>query len=93
MSTIGRWDTDQGCYGELLPTGNLLYAGKDDSGPLADLEGAGGILLEADWEGKVTWEYRDPFMHHAFYRMKNGNTLVSQVGESARENCDKGERW
>ncbi len=65
-----------GCYGELLPTGNLLYAGKDDSGPLADLEGAGGILLEADWEGKVTWEYRDPFMHHAFYRMKNGNTLV-----------------
>ena len=65
-----------GCYGELLPNGHLLYQGKIDSSPLAHLEGAGGILLEADWQGNVLWEYRDPYLHHAFYRMENGNTLV-----------------
>ncbi len=65
-----------GCYGELLPNGNLLYAGKVEDGPLAELEGAGGILLEVDWDGKIVWEYRDPYLHHAFYRVKNGNTLI-----------------
>ena len=65
-----------GCHAELLPNGNLLYAGKVDDGPLADLEGAGGVLLEADWDGKAVWEYRDPYLHHAFHRTKNGNTLV-----------------
>lgn len=65
-----------GCYGELLPNGNLLYAGKVEDEPLADLEGAGGVLLEVDWNGKIVWEHRDPYLHHAFYRMNNGNTLV-----------------
>jgi len=72
------WETgyQPGCVGELLPNGNLLYAGKVKDGPLADLEGAGGVLLEIDWDGNVLWEYRDPYLHHAFHRMKNGNTLV-----------------
>ena len=82
IDMLGRvahhWDMGYkpGCYGELLPNGNLLYAGKMDNGPLADFEGAGGILLEVDWDGNVVWEYKDPYLHHAFYRMKNGNTLV-----------------
>ncbi|MFC2017000.1 aryl-sulfate sulfotransferase [Chloroflexota bacterium] len=61
---------------ELLPNGNLLYAGKIANGPLVDLDGAGGILLEVDWDGNVVWEYKDPYLHHAFYRMGNGNTLI-----------------
>ena len=65
-----------GCYGELLPNGNILYGGKIENGPLADLEGAGGILLEVDWEGNEIWRYEHPYLHHAFYRMQNGNTLV-----------------
>ena len=75
---VNYWETGYkpGCYGELLPNGNLLYAGKDEGGALSDMEGAGGILLEMDWESKVVWEYKDPFLHHAFHRMKNGNTLV-----------------
>ena len=75
---VHHWDMGYkpGCYGELLPNGNLLYAGKVDNGPLADLEGAGGILLEVDWDGNVTREYKDPYLHHAFYRLKNGNMLV-----------------
>ncbi|GAI89345.1 unnamed protein product, partial [marine sediment metagenome] len=76
--TVKYWEMgyEPVCYGELLPNGNLLYAGKVKDGPLAELEGAGGILLEVDWEGKIVWEYRDPYLHHAFYRVKNGNTLV-----------------
>lgn len=64
-----------GGYGELLPNGHLLYVGKLGDSAL-DLEGAAGILLEADWDGKVVWEYRDPYLHDACYRMRNGNTLV-----------------
>ena len=74
---VHHWDI--GCevyYGELLPNGNLLCVGKANNGPLADLEGAGGILLEADWDGNVVWKYQDPYLHHAFHRMRNGNTLV-----------------
>ena len=67
-----------GCDAKLLPNGNLLYAGKVADGPLADLEGAGGILLEVDWDGNVVWEYKDSYLHHTFDRMKNGNTLVLQ---------------
>ncbi|MDP6180692.1 MAG: aryl-sulfate sulfotransferase, partial [Desulfatiglandales bacterium] len=75
---VNHWDVgyEPGCYGELLPNGNLLYAGKIADGPLVDLEGAGGILLELDWDSKIVWEYQDPYLHHAFCRTKNGNTLV-----------------
>lgn len=65
-----------GTYGELLPNGHLLYEGKLEDGPLADLEGAGGIILETDWDGNKVWEHKDPYLHHAFYRTKNGNTLA-----------------
>ncbi len=65
-----------GSDAKLLPNGNLLYAGKVANSPLADLEGAGGTLVEVDWDSNVVWEYKDPYLHHAFYRRENGNTLV-----------------
>lgn len=75
---INHWEIpyQPGCDAKLFPNGNLLYAGKVSNGPLADIEGAGGILLEVDSDGNVVWEYKDPHMHHAFHRMKNGNTLI-----------------
>ncbi|MFC1912020.1 aryl-sulfate sulfotransferase [Chloroflexota bacterium] len=75
---VNHWAMDYkpGCDAKLLPNGNLLYAGKVTNGPLVDLEGAGGILLEVDWEANVVWEYKDPYLHHAFDRTKNGNTLI-----------------
>jgi len=75
---VNRWAIgyQPGSDAKLLPNGNLLYAGKVANGPLADLEGAGGILLEADWDSNIVWDYKDPYLHHAFYRMRNGNTLV-----------------
>jgi len=75
---VNHWETpyQSGCNAKLLPNGNLLYAGKVTNSPLVDLEGAGGILLEVDWDSNVVWEYKDPHLHHAFDRLKNGNTLV-----------------
>ena len=77
-NVLHKWDMDHtpASYGELLPNGNLLYAGRVKDGPLADLEGAGGIIQEKDWEGKTIWEYKDPYLHHGFHRLFNGNTLL-----------------
>jgi len=75
---VNYWEVgyEPGCDAQLLPNGNLLYMGKVSDGFLAGLEGAGGIILELDWNGKLIWQYEDPYLHHTFYRMRNGNTLV-----------------
>jgi len=65
-----------GLYGVLLESGNLLYAGRVNDSPLVNFEGAGGVLLEVDWDGNPVWKYEDKYMHHTFYRMKNGNTMI-----------------
>lgn len=88
---IHKWDMDYvpALYGELLPNGNVLYAGHMENGPLANLEGAGGIIVENDWEGKKIWEYKAPYLHHAFKRLENGNTLVIKWDEIPKDICAK----
>lgn len=75
---VNYWETlyQPACDAQLLPNGNLLYMGKVSNGPLGDLEGAGGILLELDWDNKLVWRYEDPYLHHTFCRIGNGNTVV-----------------
>jgi len=29
-----------------------------------------------DWDGNTIWKYEDKYMHHGFYRMRNGNTMI-----------------
>lgn len=72
------WDMGYkpGTFGQLLPNGQVLYHGKLEDGPLARFEGAGGILIKKDWGGNKLWEYKDPYLHHGFWPMKNGNILV-----------------
>ena len=60
----------------LLPGGNILYAGKSEDAAMPDLEGSGGVVQEMSQSGDIVWEYRDPYLHHAPFRMRNGNTLV-----------------
>lgn len=62
--------------GMLLNNGNLLYGGLVKNGPLAHFRGAGGELLEVDWDGNAVWKYQDPYLHHSFCRLPNGNTLM-----------------
>ena len=75
---VHRWEMTYrpGDYGALLPNGNLLYAGKIIPGPLNDLGGSGGVLLEVDWDANTVWKYEDLYLHHDFFRMDNGNTMV-----------------
>jgi hypothetical protein len=65
-----------GPYGLLLPNGNLLYAGRTLNEQSPGFGGSGGELVEVDWDANVVWKYEDPFLHHDFYRMPNGNTTV-----------------
>jgi hypothetical protein len=63
----------------LLPNGNLLYGILTPGGPLPDLPFSGGALIEADWDGNIVWKYEDPSIHsHDFFRMKNGNSLITK---------------
>jgi hypothetical protein len=76
--SVHRWDAGRRLSGhaELLPNGHILCAAKDEASPLAAIDGAGGVLLELDWEGNVVWEYADPLLHDGCFRTAGGNTLV-----------------
>jgi hypothetical protein len=75
-----------GEHAVLLPNGRLLYAGRLEDGPLTGVfGGVGGVLLELDWNGDEVWRYEDPFMHHDFCRMDNGNTMVLRWEEIPKD--------
>ncbi len=71
-----RMPFEVGANGVLLPSSNLLCAAKATEGPLANFEGAAGRLLEVDWDSNIVWQYEDPYMHHHFCRLPNGNTVL-----------------
>ena len=50
---VNHWKTgyQPGYDAQLLPNGNLLYAGKVANGPLADLDDAGGGILSGQEAG------------------------------------------
>jgi len=77
-AVVKEWKTPyfSGTEGKIISNRNLLFAGKDEKGPLSKLEGAGGVLLELSPDNKKVWEYKDPYMHHRFCRLENGNTHV-----------------
>ncbi len=78
---VHKWQTSYGAgaYALLLENGNLLRGGVVKGAP-ASIGGAGGIVQEIDWNGKVVWEYKllspTQVHHHTFCRMPNGNTLI-----------------
>ncbi|MFC1498169.1 aryl-sulfate sulfotransferase [Verrucomicrobiota bacterium] len=89
--SVNEWSlpNSPALYAELLPNTNLLLAGHVENGPLADMEGAGGVIVELDWEGKEVWRYEDPYLHHACCRLDNGNTLVLKWEKVADEQVEK----
>lgn len=64
--------------GRLLPNGNLLRLNKTMKEPLLFFGSVSGELVEIDWDGNVVWKHEDPYMHHDFYRMENGNTMTNR---------------
>ena len=70
---VHRWQTPRSLslQGKLLSNGNLLVGQRIPDGPIFDMPGSGGELLELDWESNVVWEYEDPYINsHDWDRMK-----------------------
>jgi len=45
--------------------------------------------LEIDWDGSLIWNYKDAYLHHAFYRMPNGNTMTLRWVEVPKSIANK----
>ena len=66
-----------GLYGYLTEKGTLIYNGKIPNETfLGKSPFKGGAVLEADWNGKVLWEIREPNHHHDGRLLRNGNVLL-----------------
>jgi hypothetical protein len=83
---VNEWgfQYEAGSHGKLLANGHVLYGGKEEGHALQDIEGATGALVEVDWRGDEAWGYKDPYMHHSSFRMRNGNTLVMKWVELSK---------
>ncbi len=76
---VHAWHHPEGIqHLRILPNGNLLvHALPPESAEGAELiGGSAAALRELDWESRVVWEYRDPYLHHDYQRLPNGNHLV-----------------
>jgi len=76
---VHQWECALGITNpELLPNGNLMALAM----PSENVEGQRGLngqaaaCYELDWSGKIVWQYDDPWMHHDYQRLPNGNTLI-----------------
>ena len=66
-----------GLYGYLTERGTLFYNGKIPNDTfLGRAPFKGGAALEADWNGRILWEVREPNHHHDARLLKNGNVLL-----------------
>jgi hypothetical protein len=76
---VHQWHHPEGIqHVKWLPDGRLLVhtLPPEFAEGAEHIGGCSGALFELDHAGKVCWEYRDPYMHHDFQRLDNGNTLV-----------------
>ena len=83
--TVHRWRLPwpPGLYAQLQPGGGLFYGGQ---GPAADPPPfplwnhfRGGVLAEADPQGRIRWEHRDPLHHHDARRTPGGGAVYLAV--------------
>lgn len=72
-----RMPYSPGLYGYLTPKGTLFYNGKIPNDTfLGRTPFKGGVALEADWNGRILWEVREPNHHHDGRLLRNGNVLL-----------------
>lgn len=67
-----------GYHGCLREDGSLLYNGNNAQDPARTQFwlGAGGVVLEAGWRGRILWELNHPDHHRDAIRLRNGNVLL-----------------
>jgi len=66
-----------GLYGYLTEKGTLFYNGqiRNDTW-IGKQPYMGGAAMEADWNGKMLWEIKQPDHHHDGLLLRNGNVLL-----------------
>ena len=76
---VHRWESKRGIANpELLPNGHLMALAM----PSTEVEGQRGLngqaasCFELDWDGNLVWSHDDPWLHHDYQRLENGNTLL-----------------
>jgi arylsulfotransferase ASST len=70
-----------GLSGYLTEQGTLFFNGRSpEDNFLSRFPFKGGVVLEADWNGKVLWEVRHPDHHHHGILLRNGNVLLHCMG-------------
>jgi uncharacterized protein (UPF0248 family) len=70
-----------GLSGYLTERGTLFYNGRtSEDNFLNRFPFKGGVVLEADWDGKVLWEVRHRDHHHHGILLRNGNVLLHCMG-------------
>src|SRR6267378_3477818 len=70
-----------GLSGYLTERGTRFYNGRtSEDSFLNRFPFKGGVVLEADWNGKVLWEVRHPDHHHHGILLRNGNVLLNCMG-------------
>jgi outer membrane protein assembly factor BamB len=75
-----------GMYGYLTERGTLFYNGKIPNDTfLGKAPFKGGVAMEADWNGRILWEVREPDHHHDGRLLKNGNVLLLCAAELPAE--------
>lgn len=85
---VHTWDLPYppGLSGYLTERGTLFYNGRTpEESFLSRFPFKGGVVLEADWNGKVLWELRHPNHHHHGILLRNGNVLLHCMGEVPEE--------
>jgi uncharacterized protein (UPF0248 family) len=71
-----------GLSGYLTERGTLFYNRRtSEESFLSRFPFKGGVVLEADWNGKVLWEVRHPDHHHHGILLRNGNVLLHCMGQ------------
>jgi len=66
-----------GNYGYLTENGTLFYNGQiPNDSFIGKSPFMGGAAMEADWNGKILWEIKEPDHHHDGRLLRNGNVLL-----------------
>jgi len=73
-------------YGYVTERGTLFYNGKiPGESFIAKAPFGDGVVLEADWNGRILWEVRNANHHHDGRLLKNGNVLLMCAAELPME--------
>ena len=76
-TVVHTWDMPYpGAYGFLTERGTLFYNGTIPNPAYPGRVLQAGVALEADWDGNILWEVRNPDHHHDGIRLRNGNVLL-----------------